>query len=618
LEHQKNSRPTKPKSKPDKEVWANKRQLIFWISYFVVLLVASYIFYRRFPNNYQEPNFYAEDGYVFAKNIISNGTLRALGTTFNGYYVWGIYILERFGFVVNRLFFGNQFANLARSFSLISYLFLGFITTLPILLFRNYLKPTAIVFIVLLAVFVPMTSYDYAIIGTIGNLKFAFIYLAFILLVYRHLMPENSKKVYLVDAGLLICAYTNITVYPMMLFALLRYLPRIKGKDFYKKLLADRTFQSLIVLGILMLPQLYIVKTHGVPLLKGYLDSGFIFRRTVEIFVDRSYLYGLLFPINKFLNDTIVIIVTALLVGLGLVFAKKYRSIFVFGLASVLLATLLFVVKRTGVSAFYTGYKNGGPDQFFYPQNWIFDFVMCIVGVEILSKIKQLPWRVFLYGLAFIVIIFALAPKASSYGKTDFMAENVGTIYAVGHQDCLTKASQFDLTIYPTTSSHYSGVTRQQLCTAAVTSYYPQTVSLGLLPANNDYLAGLGTTNRFSQTFVSPQNNLNGIDVYFSTFLRTVHSPYTLTLFASNCQTKLSSTAIATSKISDNTFFLIKFPAIPDSLHKTYCFNVGSSGTGPSDPLAVQLSQANQYLAGTTTINNKPSAKDIVFALHYK
>src|SRR5258708_23281277 len=64
-------------------------------------LVASYLFYRRFPANYLQPNFYAEDGTVFAKNILNYGFWQSLLTTFNGYYIWGLYILEGIAFILN-------------------------------------------------------------------------------------------------------------------------------------------------------------------------------------------------------------------------------------------------------------------------------------------------------------------------------------------------------------------------------------------------------------------------------------------------------------------------------------------------------------------------------------
>jgi len=590
----------------------------------LVWLVAGFIFFRRYPGNFTQPNFYAEDGSVFGRNIIDHGLLRALGTTFNGYYIWGLYLLEKIGFVFNYLFFGNQFANLPRSFALTSYLFLGFMATLPLLLFKKYLRPQLIALIVVLAVFVPMTSYDYAIIGTLGNLKFAFTYLAFLLLVYRHLMPRDSKKVYLVDIGLLICAYTNITVYPMMLFALLRYLPRdirhfrSTWRTYVRELLTDRTFQSLVGLGILLLPQLYVVKTYGVPELKGYLDAPFRFSRTIEIFVARSYLYSVLFPVNKLLSDGLVVALAVAVLGGGYWLAGKYRKIFVFGILTVFLATFLFVIKRTGISDFYTGYHDGGPDQFFYAQNWIFSFVFSIVVIAAIDKLKTTRLRTGAYVVLGLIVAIVLVPKAGTYGRTDFMADSVGTIYAVAKQQCDGRQDSLQISIYPSSELKYTGLSRQRLCTAAVTTYHPQVVRLGLVPYNNKYLDDLGGHHSFTQTFVSPQDNLDGVGVYFSTFLRKVRSPYTLTLYEKDCTTTVRSVRINTGKIHDNAFDTITFPVVTGAKDQTYCFRVSTARQDRVDPLAVQLSKPDQYPAGQAVINGAPSDQDVVFELHYR
>lgn len=171
---------------------------------FVVWLISSYIFYRRFPSNYNQPNFYAEDGNVFAKAIIDHGFWQALTTTFDGYYVFGIYLLEKVGFIINGLFYGGRFVNLPRSFALVSYGYMGLMATMPLILFRRYMKLPALLAIALLVTYVPMSGFNYGIIttmagimGAIGNLKFTFLYLAFLLLCYRHLMPEKSKKCFL-------------------------------------------------------------------------------------------------------------------------------------------------------------------------------------------------------------------------------------------------------------------------------------------------------------------------------------------------------------------------------------------------------------------------------------
>ena len=581
-----------------------------------IWVAASYIFYRRFPNNYLQPNFYAEDGYVFANNLSHYGFVHTLFTTFNGYYIWGIYILEKIGFLVNTIFFHNEFVNLPRALAVTSYTFLGGVATLPYILFRKYLLPQAILIATLLIIFVPLIGWDYAIIGTIGNLKFAFLFIAFLLLTYRHLMPAGSKKVYLVDLCLLVCAYTNITVYALMPFALLRYWPCLRAREF-KAVLRDYTFRSLVGLGVCLLPQLYIVHRDGIPLLPGYLDTAYNSHRTVEIFIYRSYLYGVLFPITKYLNDIIVTVITLVASGFLFVFGRKYRQVLLFGLFAIFMATFLFVIKRTGISDYFLGYKSSGPDQFFYTQNWIFGFLIALSLTQCILLFRQRTIRVGLYILVFAYIGIALAPHAGTYGDNDFMEKTVGNIYSEANADCKTSQKYFNLTIYPTTNLHYSGVSRSQLCTVAAVSYQPETIGLGLLPYHNDYLSLGSNRYPFTQTFQSPANNLNGLEIYFSTFMTRVNASYSLHLMDATCSHEIARVKVKTKSLIDNAFATIMFPAVKHAAGKFYCFTVSPDKT-PTAAIAIQLSEPNVYPTGTTTINNKPSNQSIVFALHYR
>lgn len=580
-------------------------------------LLLSYIFYRRFPSNYNNPNFYAEDGWVFADNIIDRGFLSAVFTPFNGYFVSGLYVLTAFGQAINHIFFGGDFVQLARSFAIISYLFLGFMAALPLVLFRRYLPIISLILLSLFITFVPLREYDYAILGTLGNLKFAFIYLGFVLLVYRHLMPNVSKKVFLVDLGILICAYTNITVYAFMPFALLRYTPYFKNMTVkWRSLLIDRSFISLFMLGVALLPQLIYVKLHGIPELVGYLDGPFNIHRGVEIFVSRSYIYPFIYPANALMNDVLVIIITALVFTFLLWFAKRARTITIFGLIAIAIGTGLFVIKRTGVSDLFYGYKNSGPDQFFYAQNWIFYFVVLFAASEIFKKSKRYVCVTAIL-LATVVLIITI-PKAGSYGSQDFMQNSVGNIYLNAKEACLrTNSGTVDLDIYPSAPLVYKDIPYDMLCTDSVINYEPPEIALGLSPYGNNYLANLGGTNSFTQTFKSPQDNLSGVSIYLSTFLEKVKSPYSFVLYDKTCKNPLREVSLNIGKIKDNSFYKIMFKDIVNSKDSIYCFSLSAS-EDPASPLAVQLSKPDIYLDGDAFINGVKSNKDIVFKILYE
>jgi hypothetical protein len=85
-----------------------------------------------------------------------------------------------------------------------------------------------------------------------------------------------------------------------------------------------------------------------------------------------------------------------------------------------------------------------------------------------------------------------------------------------------------------------------------------------------------------------------------------------------SCKKTIETVNIATKKIDDNTYFLIKFPAQTNSKGQTYCFSVAAAPGTPAAPLAIQLSKPGIYPKGLTTINGQPSERDIVFNVHYK
>src|SRR6266576_6505487 len=82
------------------------------IVFIIVWVLAAIIFYWRFPNNLAYPNFYAEDGSILGRNILQHGFLSAPMTTFNGYYIWGLYLIESVGFILNNLFYHGQLIDL--------------------------------------------------------------------------------------------------------------------------------------------------------------------------------------------------------------------------------------------------------------------------------------------------------------------------------------------------------------------------------------------------------------------------------------------------------------------------------------------------------------------------
>lgn len=582
-------------------------------------LAASFIFFLRFPNNLLEPNFYAEDGSVYLKNIEANGFVNAVFTTFNGYFVSGLYLLEGAGYAVNGIIFHNAFIHLPQSLAIVSYLFLGFTCALPILLFRRHAPLIALSLVVVLSAFVPMPSYDYAIIGTIGNLKFIFVYIAFLLLLYRHYLPEsNYKRFIIVDALLLICAYTNIVVYLLMPFALVRYAPTIRfNKTVLRSLFKLHSIQSLIVLAFLMLPQLIIVKIFGIPSIPGYLDAPYQLDATINTFIYRTYLFPFLPQLTHSLNDIIVLfafIVLNVILWFGL---KGKRVIYVFGMITAFLITLLFVVNRTGVTELFKTYLSSGPDQFFYTQNLIVCFLLSVAAVGIIQKISV---KIIKVGISFLLaaaVAFLYIPAAGSYGGNDFMQRTVKNIFVNAQTECQDHKGNVDLQLYPVMTDDFplTHIERSRICTQEVSNYVPDTEYLS---SDSQYGAAIADIepSHFRQTFKADYDGLDGVSIIFLTYKQDIQDTYTLHLLASDCKTQLRSVIVPASSIHDTKYARLSFNKIAESKDKTFCISL-TVNQPKTQTLALALSKENLYEDGVLISDEKPRLDDALLRLHY-
>jgi GtrA-like protein len=594
-------------------------QFAHWALFIGFGLLAAFLFFLRFPNNFFEPNFYAEDGSIFLRNIEQHGFLQALFTPFNGYFIFGQYLLEGLGFVINFLFFHGQFVDLAKSFAVASYLLLGFACALPLLLFRHYFRPVALGLIFILTVFIPMVGSDYAIIGTIGNLKFVFVYIAFLLLVYRHLIPPTSswRRFIAIDMALALCAYTNVVVYFLLPFALVRYWPLFRRLKFKQLVLEERSFQSLVGLGVVLLPQVIMIKLLGIPALHGYLDTPYRREATVNLFIYRSYLYPFASHFIKYLND-IWVIFGFILATIGLWFGlKRYRAAYVFGMVTIFLTTLLFTVNRPGVSDFFTQYLSSGPDQFFYTQNMIFCFLVALAVAAGLYRLHDVRARLAAYsGIAVLVIAFYI-PASGTYGNNDFMQRTVKNIYVTAQAACQGPGSQPDLQLYPVVSDafHVKYEPRAAICTSAVSSYVPDTEYLSITPGAHGIIEDVARA-RMTQTISADYDGLSGVSIQFLTYKQPINDRYMLYVLSADCRTELRVAPISPYAIHDTQYTRINFAPIKHSKNEQYCLMLSLQGTETS-PLALALSEDNQYVTGKLTVNTTPRNDDLVLRLHY-
>ncbi len=439
---------------------AKWRSHIDWtgVILFALSFVACFIgFYLRYRNNFQFPNFFAEDGTIFTKNLLDHGFLSSLATTFNGYYVWGLYVINKIALILNAIVYHGTFATIPKAIAITSYAFLAFCATVPILVFRRYIKLPFLIVLTALLVLVPMPGNSYAIIGALGSLKFAFVYLAFLLLVLRLRQKRTSRWIPVIDLGIVLCAYTTSTTY--LLLPIILWQDGLRPKDWLTRnwrqyIQGNIALWSTLVLGLVLLGQVWIIATQGLPKLPGYLDQPLNYHRLVEIFAGRSYLYGFTQLFYHALRDWSAVLLLGILCLLAsLKAARTNRQLYWFAFYSVGITTLLLITNRTGISAFFTGYDGRGPiDQFFYGQNLIFDVAFIALLATLVDSFTKKRWHQL--AAAGVLLLLTVAPLLSttSFRQSSPIQPGIQPLPQMLNQACALYDDPVAITVYPVSS----------------------------------------------------------------------------------------------------------------------------------------------------------------------
>lgn len=442
------------------------KRAAFFLVIIVLWLLCSYLFYLRFPNNYLYPNFYAEDGMVFAQSILTNGIFHSLFTTFNGYYVWGIYLIEYVCFLVNGFLYGPTIVNLPRIFAVGSYLFLGGVSVLPVILLRSYFKFVTLFLIVLADTFVPMPSTDFNVIGTIGNLKFAFAYIGLLLIFYRWTLTSESRKNYFVDAFLVICGFTNVTVYlflPLMLICDGIQPKRLFTLKNWK--VGNASLVSAVFLVIALSFQLIEVKIHGIPKFPHYLDDPLQVFSLPEIFIGRTLLYPLIFWCYAKMRLLILLGLLIPLIAASTIWVRgRHLQICVAAAGASLGIVGLFLMNRTGLSLLFQHFTSSGPDNFFYAANLCAVISIAVIIQEGFAGTKRYTYLLAV-GILSILLVTKL-PSTGSFSERNFMYEGVGNIYQNAAHACAIRddsSHKAILAVYPLPIYHMT-IDRALIC----------------------------------------------------------------------------------------------------------------------------------------------------------
>jgi len=409
-----------------------------------LVAISALIFALRYQPAFQTPNFYAEDGSVFVNHVIHKDFIASTLSGFNGYLVAGEYLLAELAVGLHTLS-GLPFYELPKIIAIVSCAFLGATVSLPYILFRKQLGVTLAVATVIVSAFVPMPAYDYAIIGTLGNLKFAFLYWAFLLILYRPRIINNTKKLVVVDLLLLLCVLTNVLtvlLLPLILFSYKKEGGALLRLKKMKSVLSPHLI-GLFILAVISFLYLLVIYFKQIPKLPGYLDTPYQLAATPKILY-RVTLYSWLHPVTSTFRDVLTI-------GLLLLFSvysllnRADRKVFLIGSWTILVATLGFVINRPGISDFFVKYSSS-PDQFFYAQSLIFIFMSSWLLRKYFKN--SLKHNLLLIFITFLYLWWA-APYSSSFGRNQAIYANIGTAQQNLSAACSKPGENIIFIIYP-------------------------------------------------------------------------------------------------------------------------------------------------------------------------
>lgn len=343
-----------------------------------LLAVGLIVLYLRNAHSIFTPVLYAEDG-TWSAGLINRGFFDML---FNArdrgdYFVFGNVLFLALAQLSNTVFFGHNLTYLPHFVSLFSMLFYAALAVAPIVLLRDVLRIEARLLLWLLVLLVPLGNSSYEVLGRLSNIGFAFLFLAFCLLIWRRysLQEASRKQIIAIDAMLFLCANTNPLCYPLIAVAFgieawhhwnSNSRPRINfWLKKYQALFSTRSALALLMMLFLMGLWLILRQKMG----SSSLDGKFILSNIPEAIIARTLLYPIIFPLySHFNNMTSGVLLLIVVVVLALLAKDIQREKFTLVGAAVVLAgsAAIIIVSRPVLTEILDHYRTTFPDRYYY------------------------------------------------------------------------------------------------------------------------------------------------------------------------------------------------------------------------------------------------------------
>jgi hypothetical protein len=380
------------------------------VTFALCFLSASLIYFLRNPQAVFFPVLFAEDGSSYIGHIYSDGFWQTLPHARPDYLVFGNMILAGIAVLINQLLYGENILHISQIIAVLSYLFYGFIATLPVLIFWQKIDAIYLILLVAISAFLPLNGSEFEVFGRAANIGFAGVYLAFLLICWRNFSIGKSWRFFALDVGFYLCLSTNPITYLSLPLIYLPYIKALgKARSSWRKALLTPGFLSAVGLGVLAAIQCvyWVLRTKS---LHHDLQTGavkYFVSRLLEILLGRSILYPAIFPVYRYLNDVFIIALFICFVVFLVRYAKKQNyELYFYVCYCLATAAIVTLISRPSLLRLARHYTSTFPDRYYYGQNLLAAFLIVLLFSDAATQISvKLTRRILLSYSAILVIV---------------------------------------------------------------------------------------------------------------------------------------------------------------------------------------------------------------------
>lgn len=401
--------------------------------YLSLIIFAFVIICLRDLSFLSEPTIYAEDG-IYISNIFNHGLLNSIFTTRGGGHAdfqnSGSYILLYLALILNKLFNGYNLSYLPTYIGIISNLFFALVALVTYVAFEKVEKKFALISY-LCIILIPTGRFGSEIFGRTLNTVFIWpVFTAMLLIILNRSTHKSYFKNTVIGFTCLIAglsfpiSYGIVGIYLLHEFILL-IVGRLNKIEWLKK---NFILLINIAIGIYLLPTM--IESKGITeTMQMKKDS------IIEFVIARHILYPFIYPVYKFLNDSLTIIIFSVL--LIVIFYAMYLKIKKYDFNNSYIFMLLFsgvywissAGMRIKMTSIFDKYKSSFPDRYFYGCN-ILAIITFIYAVIIILEYYKINQHLIYSVQKLIIIILLINPNLFQLMESDIKfigGYNIGT-----------------------------------------------------------------------------------------------------------------------------------------------------------------------------------------------